>query len=188
MEGIAIDTKTEVESILSFAKEGENWESASSSAGDLVVAIDCTQDEAILSAGRARELITHIQKPRKNAGLDLSKDVVEYFFDENNTASVMESTVSNNVETFKSKFKGIVPLPTRFASKWMVPVISEKVNIGESEVNVIIGRPTLDMRDDLDDFSSTYLSSIDPTCVETEGVLSFTVDCESKTLHSGKDI
>ena len=70
----------------------------------------------------------------------------------------------------------------------MVPVISEKVNIGESEVNVIIGRPTLDMRDDLDDFSSTYLSSIDPTCVETEGVLSFTVDCESKTLHSGKDI
>ena len=92
MEGIAINTKTEVVPKLSFAKDGENWESASSSEGDLVVAIDCTQDEAILSAGKARELITHIQKLRKNAGLDL-KDVVEYFFDEN-TAFVFEKNHS----------------------------------------------------------------------------------------------
>ena len=186
VEGISIDTNAEVVSKLSFSREGENWESISSSEGDFVVAIDCTQNEAILGAGKARELITHIQKLRKNAGLDL-KDVVEYFFEENEAVSIMESAVSTNVDTFRNKFKGIVPVPKRFTPKWAVPVISEKVNIGGADVEVSIVRPALAARDDLDELSSTYLSTIDPFSVKAEDVLSFTVDGVSHTLHKGKD-
>ena len=71
-------------------------------------------------------MITHIQKLRKNAGLDL-KDVVEYFFDENDALPVMESAVSMNVETLRNKFKGIVPVPKRFAPKWAGRVLKNCV-------------------------------------------------------------
>ena len=46
--------------------------------GDVVIAVDCTQDEAIISAGRAQELVNHVQQLRKSAGLGLS-DHVEVF-------------------------------------------------------------------------------------------------------------
>lgn len=131
-------------------------------------------------------MITHIQKLRKNAGLDL-KDVVEYFFDENDALPVMESAVSTNVETLRNKFKGIVPVPKRFAPKWAVQIISEKVRIGGSDVKVSIVRPALAARDDLDEVSSTYLSTIDPASVSAEDNLSFTVDGVSHTLQKDKD-
>ena len=73
--GITLDAKTELESKLSFSKEGDNWEAMSSQDGALVVALDCTQDEAILSAGKSRELINHIQQLRKAAGLFRQEDL-----------------------------------------------------------------------------------------------------------------
>ena len=48
VEGVTIDALTELVSKLSFSKEGEQWEATASQEGDIVVAIDCTQDEAIL--------------------------------------------------------------------------------------------------------------------------------------------
>jgi len=58
--GVTVNTKTEVNSKLSFAREGANWESASSSDGGCVVVVDCIQGEAILLSGMAWELITFI--------------------------------------------------------------------------------------------------------------------------------
>jgi isoleucyl-tRNA synthetase len=73
VEGIELDATTELTSKLNFSKEGDNWESTPSADGACVVALDCTQDEAILSAGMSRELMNHIQQLRKGAGLDLKE-------------------------------------------------------------------------------------------------------------------
>eukprot|EP00957_Ditylum_brightwellii_P148833 11331113-Ditylum_brightwellii.AAC.1 len=81
VEEVTIDAKTELISKLAFSKEGDHWESTPNQEGDVVVAVDCTQDEAILAAGKSRELINHIQQLRKSAGLDLT-DIVEVFFQE----------------------------------------------------------------------------------------------------------
>ena len=102
VEGVAINTKTGVVSKLSFSKESEEWEATPSQEGDIVVAIDCTQDEAILSAGKSRELINHVQQLRKAAGLDL-KDTVEVFFDEEEGIASTENAVAMNVSLFVNK-------------------------------------------------------------------------------------
>jgi hypothetical protein len=118
---------TELVSKLSFSKEGENWESTPSVDGACVVALDCTQDAAILSAGMSRELINHVQQLRKSAGLDL-KDVVEVFFHEEGVTST-EEAVSQNVATFDAKFKGSIPLPKRLAPSWSVVLKSDVVEL-----------------------------------------------------------
>merc|ERR1712125_98298 len=99
VEGVTINAKTEIISKLSFSKSGEEWEATSTPEGDFVVAVDCTQDEAILSAGKSRELVNHVQQLRKSVGLDL-KDVVEPFFHEEAGISSTENAVSKNVSSF----------------------------------------------------------------------------------------
>jgi len=77
--GDTINTKPEVNSKLSFACEGANWESSSSPDGGCVVAIGYTQDEAILLSRMTWELITYIQRLRKSINLEM-QDVIEAFF------------------------------------------------------------------------------------------------------------
>jgi isoleucyl-tRNA synthetase len=72
--------------------------------GSLVIAIDCQQDDAILSAGMSRELINGIQQLRKAAGLDLS-DVVEIFYEEGEGETMVEDAVAKNVAVFEAKFQ-----------------------------------------------------------------------------------
>lgn len=186
IEGGIICAKTEITSKLSFSKEGEQWESASTPGGDCVIAIDCTQDEAILSAGRARELINHIQQLRKNAGLDM-KDKVEAFFEENETTSVTENAVSMNVDVFRSKFKGYVPLPKRFAPKWSVVIGSESVEIAGSKVEVSICRPAVAAKDGLSDAQNTFISTIEPASVKPGDEISFSVDGKDMKVKEGVD-
>lgn len=50
VEDVNIDTKTEFVLKLVFSKDGDQQEATSSLEGGLVVAVDCTQDEAILLA------------------------------------------------------------------------------------------------------------------------------------------
>ena len=50
IEDVNIDTKTEIVLKLVFSKDGDQQEATSSLEGGLVVAVDCTQDEAILLA------------------------------------------------------------------------------------------------------------------------------------------
>jgi isoleucyl-tRNA synthetase len=186
IEGETVDTLTEASAKLSFSKEGEQWESAATHEGDYVVAVDCTQDEAILASGRARELINAIQQLRKNAGLAL-KDKVEAFFSENETDPLIEAAVSSNVEVFKNKFKGAVPVPKRFAPKWSVVVGIEVVDIAGAEVEVTICRPAVASKDGLSDELLTYLSTVDPASVEAGAELSFTLDGKDMKVKEGED-
>jgi len=186
VEGVAIDTKSEVVAKLSFSKEGEHWEATPSQEGDIVVAIDCTQDEAILTAGKSRELINHVQQLRKAAGLDL-KDVVEVFFEEEEGITSTEDAVAMNVSLFETKFKGNVPLPKKFAPSWSVPLRSDNVEVGGSKVIVSICRPALAVKDGLNGSVGMFLSTVDPASVEAGATLSCTVDGTSYTAKEGED-
>ena len=186
IEGATIDALTEIVSKLSFSKEGDQWESASTQEGDYVIAVDCTQDEAILAAGRARELINHIQQLRKNAGLDL-KDKVEAFFAENATDPLTEAAVSSNVEVFQNKFKGAVPLPKKFAPKWSVVLGSDIVEIAGAKVEVSICRPAVATKDGLSEEKTTFLANVEPASIEAGAELSFTVDGKEFKVKEGED-
>jgi isoleucyl-tRNA synthetase len=184
VEGITIDTKTEIISKLSFSREGEQWEAASTPEGDIVAAIDCSQDEEILAAGKARELINHIQQLRKAAGLDM-KDVVEAFFEE--SVESTETAVSMNVSMFEKKFKGAIPVPKRCAPGWSVVIGSNTVEVGGAKLELSICRPALAAKNGLAELACTYLSTIDPDTVENGDVLTCTIDGEKITLTEGKD-
>lgn len=171
---------------LSFSKEGEQWESTSTPEGDVVVAVDCTQDEAILNAGRSRELINAIQQLRKAMGLDLS-DKVEVFFEETAGMTVVESAVSNNVSMFEDKFQGAVPVPKKFAPSWSVVLRSDTTEIGGSKVEVSICRPAVAGKDGLGDEVGYFLSTLEPASAVQQSTLSVTLDGKEVTLKQGQD-
>eukprot|EP00986_Skeletonema_menzelii_P009531 scaffold4364_cov219-Skeletonema_menzelii.AAC.2 len=184
-EGLTISAKDELVSKLSFSREGDHWESTSTPEGDVVVAVDCTQDEAILSAGRARELINAIQQLRKAAGLDLS-DAVEVFFEESAGINVVESAVSNNTNLFEAKFQGAIPVPKKFAPSWSVVLRSDSADIGGSKVEVSICRPAVAGRSGLSDEVGYYLSTLEPS--NLDGSARFiTVDGKDISLTQGED-
>ena len=184
-EGLTISAKDELVSKLAFSKEGEHWESTSTPEGDVVVAVDCTQDEAILSAGRSRELINAIQQLRKAAGLDLS-DAVEVFFEESAGMTVVESAVSSNTNLFEAKFQGAIPVPKKFAPSWSVVLRSDSADIGGSKVEVSICRPAVAGRSGLSDEVGYYLSTLEPTNLDGT-VHSITVDGKEISLIQGED-
>ena len=185
-EGLTISAKDELISKLTFSKEGDQWESTSTPEGDVVVAIDCTQDEAILSAGRSRELINAIQQLRKAAGLDLG-DKVEVFFEESDGINMVESAVSSNVKLFEAKFQGALPVPKKFAPSWSVVLRSDTTEIGGSKVEVSICRPALAGRCGVSDAVGYFLSTIEPSSVMDQSTLSITVDGKAITLKQGED-
>lgn len=171
---------------LAFSKDGEQWESTSTPEGDIVVAIDCTQDEAILSAGRSRELINAIQQLRKAAGLDIG-DRVEVFYEEEAGLSVVESAVSNNVEAFAAKFQGSVPLPKKYAPSWSVVLRSDTAEIGGSSIKVYICRPAVAGKDGLSEEVGYYLSTLEPANVAGKESLDLKIDGKEYTLKEGVD-
>lgn len=185
-EGLTISAKDELISKLAFSKEGEHWESTSTPEGDVVVAVDCTQDEAILSAGRSRELINAIQQLRKAMGLDLS-DKVEVFFEESAGMTTVETAVSSNVHIFEAKFQGAVPVPKKFAPSWSVVLRSDTAEIGGSKVEVSICRPSVAGRDGLSDGMGYFLSTLEPSKVADQSTLSITLDGKESTLKQGED-
>ena len=183
---MTIDTKEELVSKLTFSKEGEQWESSSTQEGDVVVAVDCTQDEAILSAGRSRELINAIQQLRKAAGLDLG-DQVEVFFEECAGVSSMENTVSANVSLFEAKFQGAIPLPKKFAPSWSVSLRSDSVEIGGAKIEVSICRPAVAGREGLSEELMYLLSTMEPCQVIDKKSFTLTIDGKEITLTQGQD-
>lgn len=184
-EGLAISTKDELVSKLSFSKQGDQWESTATPEGDVVVAIDCTQDEAILSAGQSRELINAIQQLRKAMGLDLS-DKVEVFFEESAGMNTVEMAVASNVKLFEAKL-GAVPVPKEFAPSWSVVLRSDKAEIGGSNVEVSICRPALAGREQLSDEVRYFLSMLEPSTVLDQSTLSVIVDGKEITVKQGED-
>lgn len=168
---------------LAFSKEGDNWEAAETPDGSLVVGVDCTQDDSILSAGKARELMNAIQQLRKSAGLDL-KDVVEVFFNEE--GSEVEQAVAKNLAMFTTKFKGSVPLPKSCAPSWAVTLQSEAVEVGGSQVEVSICRPCLSAKDGLDDGILSVISSLEIVNIK-DGSLKCNVDGKEVLLTEGSE-
>lgn len=149
------------------------------------MAVDTTQDEAILSAGRARELINHIQQLRKGAGLDLS-DVVEVFFEEGVDVNSTETAVAMNLPLFQAKFKGgAIPVPKRLAPPGAVVLRSDTVDVGGSNVELFICRPSLSLRDGLDSLAVDYMSTLEPSGVN--GNVAFSIDGRQYSLEEGKD-
>ncbi|KAL7565166.1 hypothetical protein ACA910_003356 [Epithemia clementina (nom. ined.)] len=201
--GAVLDCATEVEAKLDFAREGDHWEPAVKPDGSLVVAVDCTQDEAILTAGMARELINAIQQLRKTAGLDLM-DVVEVFFDEGGdvggevaSTKEVEQVVARNVNLFQAKFKGIAPLPKRYQPPYAVAIATEpELQVGSTTISLSLTRPALAVRDDLDPILVKVLSTMEPiaslsnngnTPAESGGTLHLTVDDKAFTVQEGVD-
>lgn len=154
--------------------------------GSLVVAIDCTQDEATMSSGMSRELMNGIQQLRKAAGLEL-KDIVEVFFTENDDVDVVEKVVARNVSLFATKFKGSVPLPSRFAPKWAVSLKRDTVDVGGSRVEVSICRPAVAVKDDLGVGPVNVLSTLEPSTFVNGQVFECTIDGEKISVQEGVD-
>jgi isoleucyl-tRNA synthetase len=179
-EDIEIDA-ADLVSRLAFSKEGEQWEATQAPDGSAVVAVDCTQDEAILSAGMARELMNAIQQLRKSAGLDL-KDLVEVFFEEEGKET--EKAVASNLETFVAKFKGAIPLPLSCAAPWAVSLLSDTVDIGGSQVKVTICRPCLSLKDGLEDSLGRMLSATEHS---DKKEIAVNIDGQDVTLVEGID-
>ena len=183
IEGISIDTETEIVSKLSFAKSEACWESSSTLDGSTVVAVDCTQDEALLSAGKSRELINAVQQLRKAAGLDL-KDSVEVFFEEEGAS--VENAVKRNVSLFATKMKGIVPIPKKFQQPWSVVLGQETAEVGGAKVKVIIARPAVAAREGLDEGVNCFLSMLDING-DLKDVMNCTVDGKEYKVSHGTD-
>lgn len=139
-----------------------------------------------MEAGRARELINHIQQLRKNAGLELT-DKVEAFFEESDVLPLTENAVKSNVTTFKNKFEGSVPLPKRFAPKWSVVIDSDEVEIAGVKVTVSICRPATATKDGLGESETLFVSTLDPSSVESGAVLACNVDGKDMTVTEGQD-
>mmetsp|Transcript_42557 Transcript_42557/g.102575 ORF Transcript_42557/g.102575 Transcript_42557/m.102575 type:complete len:1181 (-) Transcript_42557:155-3697(-) len=186
VEDIELDAVTELVSKMSFSKEGEQWESTGSADGSIVVALDTTQDDAIISAGMAREMINHIQQLRKAAGLDL-KDIVEVFFSEEEGVTSTEEAVAKNVATLDAKFKGAVPLPQRLAPSWSVVLKSETVDVGGSQVVVSVCRPAVAAKDSLDEAVKLVLSSKEPSEFKDGESFTCSIDGKSHTIVEGTD-
>lgn len=150
------------------------------------MAVDCTQDDAIISAGRARELTNAIQQLRKSAGLDL-KDLVEVFFEEEEGVSIVEDAVGKNVPYFEAKFKGAVPLPWRFAPEWSVVLKRDSVEVGGSNVFVSICRPSVAAADSLPESTGKVLSTLQPSDFSVGQEFTFNTDGKPTTLKEGVD-
>ena len=185
VEDVEIDAANLI-SKLSFSREGDNWESTTAADGACVIALDCTQDEEIIAAGTARELVSHIQQLRKAAGLEL-KDVVEVFFQEEEGVSLTEDAVSRNVAMLDSKFKGVVPLPQKLAPSWSVPLKTGSVEVGGSMISLSVCRPALAANDSLDEGVKNVLSTKEPSELEAGQTFKCSVDGKEYELKEGSD-
>jgi len=197
IDDITIDTNTEVTSKLSFARTDPQYEAMSTPCGSMVLAIDCTQDAAILAAGKCREFINAIQQLRKSSGIEIS-DSVDVFYkvhdtmttnSDKNSEEEFNAMVQQNHSILLSKLKGTVPLPFQYKPEHSV-VIGETQSVmetgGTTKVDVIICRRTFSVRSDLDPpVLGTLLATLDPSTEDTD--FSCVIDGVSYNLKEGVD-
>lgn len=188
VEGVTIDFKTEVLSMYKYAKEDSAWEGSVHSDGDVVVSIDTTPDEALISAGKCRELITNIQKLRKSAGLVI-EDKIEAFYDEVGSANggSMFKCIAANAQTFENKFKGMVPLPRSFANQNSVVLDSTTIDVDGVKYIVEIRTPAVAINKGLEAGAVEFLSTYDVAELSAGLELACKIDDDQFTLTEGKD-
>ena len=171
-----------------YAKEDSAWEGSVHSDGDVVVSIDTTPDEALISAGKCRELITNIQKLRKSAGLVI-EDKIEAFYDEVGSANggSMFKCIAANAQTFENKFKGMVPLPRSFANQNSVVLDSTTIDVDGVKYIVEIRPPAVAINKGLEAGAVEFLSTYDVAELSAGLELACKIDDDQFTLTEGKD-
>eukprot|EP00520_Triparma_pacifica_P017464 CAMPEP_0118664162 /NCGR_PEP_ID=MMETSP0785-20121206/17844_1 /TAXON_ID=91992 /ORGANISM="Bolidomonas pacifica, Strain CCMP 1866" /LENGTH=1166 /DNA_ID=CAMNT_0006558007 /DNA_START=14 /DNA_END=3514 /DNA_ORIENTATION=- len=186
VEGQSIDFTSEVISMYKYAKEDEAWEGAVHNDGDVVVSIDTTMDEMLISAGKCRELITNIQKLRKTAGLVVN-DKVEAFYEEVG-GNTMRKYIKGNLKTFEDKFKGMVPLPAELASEGSNVLASTEVDLDGMKLIVDIRTPALSISQSVnDDMVAKFLATLDINDIKDAQEVPCKIDSSEHTLVEGKD-
>eukprot|EP00586_Coscinodiscus_wailesii_P002114 CAMPEP_0172483452 /NCGR_PEP_ID=MMETSP1066-20121228/10478_1 /TAXON_ID=671091 /ORGANISM="Coscinodiscus wailesii, Strain CCMP2513" /LENGTH=1157 /DNA_ID=CAMNT_0013247349 /DNA_START=273 /DNA_END=3746 /DNA_ORIENTATION=- len=178
---VEIDTKTEVISKLSFAKTDPEYEATNTPDGATVVAVNCTQDEAILSAGKCREFVNIVQQLRKSAGLDLT-DIVEVFYSHH---MELEKAIRGNVQLMTGRLKGILPLSMEFKTEGSVVLGTGEGEIGGKSLQVVICRRMLSTRDGLEEGVVSYLRTVDAVAVASK--LNCVIDGKKYELNEGVD-
>ena len=187
VEGVTLDAATELEARLSFAKAGDQrWEASVTKDGSLLVAVDSTQDAAADQARLCSELIRAVQQLRKSAGLNF-KDQVEIFYQEE--GDVVEKAIAAHVTLFETKFKGIVPLPERFAPPWAVVLKTTMIGVGDNltTIKLSITRPAMAGLDSLPDHANQVLSRLEPASLNGKKVYTYSADGSTHTLVIGID-
>merc|ERR1719354_222888 len=123
----------------------------------------------------------------EKGSLDIEGQTVDAFFSENETDPLTELAVSSNVDAFKAKFKGSVPVPFRFAPEWSVVIAKEDVEIAGAKVEVTICRPAVAAKNGISDEKATFLTALDPSSVQAGSELSFTLDGTELKVKEGED-
>ena len=110
-----------------------------------------------------------------------------FFFEEEEGLTSTENAVSMNVSLFRSKFKGSVPVPKKFAPSWSVPIGKASVEVGGCNVEVSICRPAIAIKDGLNEAVAKFLSTVDPSDVEASATLQCNIDGTAYSVKEGED-
>jgi len=184
VEGFEIDFTSEVLSKMNFNREGDHWESATNASGTVVVAIDTTEDEALLSAGKARSFVSGYQKLRKSSGLQMGDPVETFYL---NCEAEMDSILSTNASDIESTLKAL-PLPVSYANKSAAILgESEVVLAGGVTVTIQIRAPTVSLSDDHNEFVNQFMTSMSLSEVSKKDKITCEIDGNKYELVKGID-
>ena len=113
-----------------------------SSDGDILVILDCKQDEFMLNEGLAREMINRIQKLRKKAKL-VPTDAIEIFFhvSDSELAKILESNKSFLVKALGAQIESFEP-----GRQFQDICIREKQEFKNGTLDVVITRPEIRLK------------------------------------------
>ena len=128
-------TKDDIVVKREFNGDAKKYEACASDDGSLMVAIDTTCDDELLSELRARSIIAMVQKLRKSAGLVVS-DVIEIYYevvdkkgDEKNRAlsyQIIEKSLQDHNETIRKRLN-TSPQPLSLKPDHVTVIANESV-------------------------------------------------------------
>lgn len=110
--------------------------------GDVLVVLDLRQDESLLEAGFAREVVNRIQKLRKKAGLDPT-DMVEVFFRSLDEDASKSQQMLNLQESYIRDILGSSLLPANLIPQHAVVIAEEIVDTSSLKFVITLMRPAL---------------------------------------------
>lgn len=181
-----------------FKGDKKIYEADVSSDGNVMVILDCREDEGLKMQGCAREFINRVQKMRKKAGL-VVQDKIQVYFSEADGAQPITTAVKNFLSMISTTL-GTVPAPVSEKPAYGVDIISEVCSFSGSSVEIFVVRPALVLADDatlkeitgaeeLADFKS-FLVTMDYTALSSiltsEGAI--TLKISSKAVTFQKDV
>lgn len=185
---------------IEFNGDKNKYQAVVSDDGSLVVAIDYTCDEEILSELRARQIAAEVQKLRKSSGLTIN-DKVEFFYEDTTAidGGKIAESLKMHADTTVKRIKSI-PLPISVAPKYSAVFASEVVkdeDISVTPVKLVFKIPvaSVDIQTVCDDFKvdiniadmiAMYVQTMDYNRVCGLNTINVTIDNRSYNLMAGK--